>query len=265
MEREDGEHLASDLFMELASETRCALLASLGRRPARLSTLARELGITIQDVHRNVNRLAEAGLVKRENNEFCITQFGSAVAGQIPYFAFLAARREFFKEHAFGGIPAKFIQRIGALERCELVSSVTPVMEALKKLEMSAKSRLKIIAAQAWAEEGNILVDRARSGVDVQVVVGRNTIFPKDVAESGRNTMRELDGRMKSRMADSVGFGLYIADGQSAVMLPNLKGEVVMDALLAGSDPVFCEWCADLFDHVWERAGPFDMTKVTVV
>ncbi|MGI0005643.1 MAG: hypothetical protein ACREAI_04445 [Nitrososphaera sp.] len=77
--------------------------------------------------------------------------------------------------------------------------------------------------------------------------------------------MRELDGRMKSRMADSVGFGLYIADGQSAVMLPNLKGEVVMDALLAGSDPVFCEWCADLFDHVWERAGPFDMTKVTVV
>jgi predicted transcriptional regulator len=66
-------------------------------------------------------------------------------------------------------------------------------------------------------------------------------------------------------MADSVGFALYIADGQSAVMLPNLKGKVVMDALLAGRDPAFCEWCADLFDHVWERAGSFDMTKVTVV
>jgi len=265
MEREDGEHLASDLFMELASETRCALLASLGRRPARLSTLARELGITVQDVHRNVNRLAEAGLVRRENSEFCITQFGSAVAGQIPYFLFLSKRREFFREHAFGDIPAKFIQRIGALERCELVSSVTPVMEALKKLEMSAQSRLRIIAAQAWAEEGNILADRARSGVDVQVIVGRNTIFPRDVAEFGRNTMSELNGGMRNRMADSVGFALYIADGQSAVMLPNLKGKVVMDALLAGSDPAFCEWCADLFDHVWERAGPFDMTKVTVV
>ncbi|MGI0021141.1 MAG: hypothetical protein ACREAY_11795, partial [Nitrososphaera sp.] len=146
-----------------------------------------------------------------------------------------------------------------------IVSSVTPVMEALKKLEMSAENQLKIIAAQAWAEEGNILVDRARSGVDVQVVVGRNTIFPKDVAEFGRSLRGQLDGRMKSRMANSVGFALYIADGQSAVMLPNLKGEVAMDALLVGNDPPFCEWCADLFDHVWERAGPLDMTKVTVM
>lgn len=265
MERADEAPLVSDLFTELASETRCALLASLGRRPARLSTLARELGITIQDVHRNVNRLADSGLVRRDNNEFCITSFGSVVAGQIPYFLFLIKSREFFKEHAFIGIPAKFVQRIGALEHCELVRSVTPVMEALKKLEMSAKSSLKIIAAQAWAEEGNILVDRTRSGVDVQVIVGRNTIFPRDVAEFGRSAMSELDGRMKSKMAESVGFALYIADGQSAVMLPNLKGEVGMDALLTGSDPLFCEWCADLFDHTWEHAGPFDMTKATVV
>jgi DNA-binding MarR family transcriptional regulator len=79
----DRHILASDLFMELASELRCSILVSLGKKPAKLSSLARELDTTVQDVHRNVSRLAEAGLVRRDDSLFRLTEYGRIVIKQI--------------------------------------------------------------------------------------------------------------------------------------------------------------------------------------
>ncbi|MGI0044470.1 MAG: helix-turn-helix domain-containing protein [Nitrososphaeraceae archaeon] len=44
----------------MASETRCSILISLDKKPAKLSSLARELNITAQKASKNINRLAEA-------------------------------------------------------------------------------------------------------------------------------------------------------------------------------------------------------------
>jgi predicted transcriptional regulator len=48
-------------------------------------------------------------------------------------------------------------------------------------------------------------------------------------------------------------------------MFPNMRGEIDMGAIFIGSDPMFYEWCKDLFDHYWELAGYFDVRKTTVV
>ena len=82
----ESEILASDLFMELASELRCSILMSVNRKPAKLSSLARELDATVQDVHRNVNRLMAAGLVRKEDGEIHMTGYGRIVTKQIVYF-----------------------------------------------------------------------------------------------------------------------------------------------------------------------------------
>ena len=63
-------------------------------------------------------------------------------------------QEKFFEEHTLGDIPEKFLQRIGALQSCELVISVAAVMERLKRLESDAKKQLRIMVSQAWAEEG---------------------------------------------------------------------------------------------------------------
>ena len=66
MDKATDEHaLASDLFMELASELRCSILTTISRKPAKISSLARELDSSVQEVHRNANRLMETGLVGR--------------------------------------------------------------------------------------------------------------------------------------------------------------------------------------------------------
>jgi hypothetical protein len=44
-----------------------------------------------------------------------------------------------------------------------------------------------------------------------------------------------------------------------------MKGEVDMSILLFSADPMFNEWCLDLFNHMWERAGPEMIDKTRII
>ena len=264
--------IVSEVFTELASETRCSIMISLDKKPAKLSSIARELDITAQDAFRNINRLVEAGLVRRggggdDGSAFQLTELGRLATKQIPYFLVIKKHKELFEDHTFKYIPDKFVQRIGALQNCEIVENVTLVLERLKKLESSAKQYLRIMVSQAWPEEGKIFAERAMNDVDVWTIIGRNTVFPREVIESVIPTIDRLQksGKIKGKMLDTVSIALYISQSQSAVMLPNMKGEVDMRMLLIGSDPSFNEWCLDLFNHFWECAGPASLDKAKIV
>ena len=262
----------SEIFTELASETRCSILISLDKRSAKLSSIARELDITAQDAFRNINRLVEAGLVRRgggkeDGGSFQLTELGRLATKQIPYFLVIKKHKELFEDHTLKYVPDKFVQRIGVLQDCEVIKSVSPVFERLKKLEYSAKQYLRIMVSQAWPEEGKILAECAMNDVEVCTVIGRNTVFPKEVIESVVPALDGLQksGKIKRKMLDTVSIALYISDSQSAVMLPNMKGEVDMSLLLVGTDPSFNEWCLDLFNHFWEHAGPQSLDKTNIV
>ena len=193
--------IVSEIFTELASETRCSIMISLDKKPAKLSSIARELDITAQDTFRNINRLVEAGLVRRrggggeDGSAFQLTELGRLATKQIPYFLVIKKHKELFEDHTFKYIPDKFVQRIGALQNCEIVENVTPVLERLKKLECSTKQCLRIMVSQAWPEEGKILAERAMNDVDVWTIIGRNTVFPREVIES---VIPTIDGLQKS-------------------------------------------------------------------
>lgn len=54
--------------------------------------------------------------------------------------------KKFFEDHKLSGaIPDKFLQRIGALYNCTTIGSVTTVLQALKKIEMSASDSIKVM------------------------------------------------------------------------------------------------------------------------
>jgi predicted transcriptional regulator len=263
----------AEICTELASETRCAILMSLDRKPSRVSSLARALEITAQDVFRNINRLLETGFVRRGvdtsdgSGTFQLTELGRLAVKQIPYFAVLNKHRKLLEDHTFLDIPQKFVQRISVLLNCEVIENVTPVFEKLKKLELGAKEYLKIVVSQAWPEEGRILTDRAMNNVDVWTIIGRNTVFPKEVIENVRPNIVDMQksGKIKGKMLEKVNIAIYISDSQSAIMLPNTKGEVDMSTLLFGNDPMFNEWCIDIFNHLWELAGPEMIDKTRII
>jgi predicted transcriptional regulator len=269
-ETSDKTSRASELFMELASETRLSILTYLNERPAKLSSLSREVNTTVQDVYRNLNRLVEEGLVRRSTDSmFHLTEYGMIVMRQIPDFMFMKENKKFFEDHSLVGvIPDKFLQRIGALYNCKTVSSATTVFQSLKKMQSSATKSLKIIVSQAWPEEGEILIERANYGVKIFSIVGQNTIFPKNVIE---NIMPKINiliskGIMERRMIEKVRVATFIVDDREAALIfPDTKDEVDMTTLLVGRDSMFCDWCIDYFDYLWKNSKPFDMKKVKVV
>jgi predicted transcriptional regulator len=261
---------ASESFMELASETRLSILTYLNERPAKLSSISREVNTTVQDVYRNLNRLVEEGLVRRSTDSmFHLTEYGMIVMKQIPDFMFMKENKKFFEDHSLVGIiPDKFLQRIGALYNCKTVNSATAVFQSLKKMQSAATKSLKIIVSQAWPEEGEILIDRANNGVRIFSIVGQNTIFPKNVVESIIPKLNLLisNGIMERRMIEKVRIAAFIVDDREAALIfPDTKGEVDMTTLLVSSDSMFSEWCIDYFDYLWKDSKPFDMKKVKVV
>jgi predicted transcriptional regulator len=260
----------SSLFMELASETRFSILMSLSKKSARLSSLSRELNTTAQDIFRNLNRMAEEGLVRKTDGEFSITDYGAMVVKQVPYFSFLRKHRKFFETHSLAGseIPGKFLLRVGELADCSIINSVTAVFQRLKKLESCANTSIKVMVPQAWPEEGEIFIDRASQGVQVQTIVGHNTVIPRDVIETVGDTLNKMakGGFFTTKMVEKVGLGIYISDdAQAALMFPRADGEVDMTMLFVSGDKEFCRWCSDLFDYFWQRAKRFDVKKTKVV
>jgi predicted transcriptional regulator len=105
------------------------------------------------------------------------------------------------------------------------------------------------------------------NSVDVLTIIGSNTVFPKEVIESVRPNIIDMQrsGKIKGKMLEKVDIALYISDSQSAVMLPNTKGDIDMGMLLFGDDPMFSDWCLDIFNHMWERAGPEMIDKTRIV
>jgi predicted transcriptional regulator len=266
----DNSPAAAELFMQLASETRLSILASVHKKPAKLSSLSRDLNITVQDVYRNLNRLMEEGLIRRSDGVFYLTEYGIVVMKQIDGFLVMKKHREFFKEHSIAGVmPDKFLQRIGALQNCKVVNTVTAVLQKLKELESSATKSLKLMASQAWPEEGEIMLDKAGSGVEISVIVGQNTIFPKNVAENISPRVEKLasKGIIKGKMIEQLNMDIYIADNaRAAVMFPNAKCEVDMNTMFVGEDPIFCEWCSDYFDYMWQHSSkPVNPRKLKIV
>ena len=55
----------SRIFVELAGDLRLQMLMRLNQENLRLSELAKELDATMQEAHRNINRLIDTGLVEK--------------------------------------------------------------------------------------------------------------------------------------------------------------------------------------------------------
>ena len=101
----------------------------LNRQESSLSKLAKHLNVTIQEVHRNLNKFMDAGLIEKDSaGIFSLTTFGNTIINQIPTFDFLSKNKEYFSTHTCGEkTPMKFIHRIGALNNCEFISGLSQV------------------------------------------------------------------------------------------------------------------------------------------
>lgn len=265
-----------EIFVELASSQRLSIIFMISCQRLRLSTLAKSLNLTIQEVHRNTNRLSDAGLIeKNSEGVFFLTTFGNAITRQLSIFDFLSSNKGYFSDHTVGDIPMKFVQRIGALNGGNLVSGIVSIIESWKRLYEESSEYIYGILPQIPLELIQSVIPKVKNeGVKFNYILPKQAIVPKIRNELQRSSgYHELlkQGIIERRMIDKIGVAVVLNERQATVMFPTLKGEVDMNHMFSSketkpnSDSLFHEWCVDFFRYCWYNSKPFDERKLTEV
>jgi predicted transcriptional regulator len=254
-------------FFELASEQRLAIIFQLNEKSAKISQIAKDLGITMQEAHRNVNRLQDAGLIEKDpEGIFSLTTFGNTIIKQIPTFNYLSKHKEYFSEHVLGELPIKFIMRLGALDKCEYVKGVVAILERWKDIYREADQYIYEIVPQVPIDLIEPAVTRVKEkGVKYSYVFPKDVIIPKgrkDLLKKLGHAELLNKGAIERRMVESVKVAVILNEKNAAVLFPTQKGETDMNMIFYSSDAVFHEWCLDYFRYRWYGSDIFDESKL---
>jgi len=257
---------AGRIFTELAGDARRAMLLKLSERSLKLSTLSKDLDMTIQHAHSNINRLIEVGLVEKNSNGYLsLTTYGKTMINQLPAFHFLVEHKEYFKDHTFGNLPLKFERRIGDLDNCSVVKGVVAVLQRWKLMYQGAGEYISTITSQVLVDLIEPLAEKVKSGTKLLYVMPEDVIVPKGTLEATKKVSWEsilAERKAERRMVKKVEVSTIVTDRSAGVLFPNLKNEVDMNVMFYSEDSSFREWCQDYFRYVWESSELFDKGKL---
>ena len=258
----------ADEFLEIASEQRLAIILKLFENKAKVSTLAKELGATVPEVFRNFERLAKAGLiVKDTDNYYHLTTFGKTICSQIPSVVFVSQNKKYFKDHDFGNIPPKFIHRIGELAPGQWIKGFVKVLEKWKEIYKNSNKYIFNILAEVPYTSDLVepLVANARKGVKISSILSESAIITKErkkiLDKHGFKKLIE-SGLVERRMINDVKVVVVLNEKEACVMFPTAEGEVDMSSLFHSDDPSFHEWCFDYFRYCWDNSSIFQESKI---
>jgi predicted transcriptional regulator len=265
----DYERTAND-FLELSSEQRLAILFRLYNGKSKVSVIAKELDATVPEVFRNFERLVKADLIAKDaDGNYDLTAFGKTMCSQIPLLRFLSENRKYFKDHEFGDIPKKFLQRIGALENGEHVSGFVKVLERWKEIYEDANEYISNVLFEVPYTSDMIesLFKKVNGGKKLRSILSESAIIPKErkkiFEKLGFKKLVE-EGKIERKMRKEVKTVIILNEKEACVMFPTVEGEPDMSQAFFGKDEDFHEWCLDYFNYCWERAGPFIESKLGI-
>ena len=162
---------AADDFLELASEQRLNIIFKLLEKKSKISSMAKELHATVQEVHRNFERLAGAGLIaKDKDGMYDLTTYGKTMCTQVPSLLFLSKNRKYFENHDFGDVPMKFIQRIGALAGGQQIKGFVKVLEQWKAIYKNADEFVYEIFTEVPLDLIEPLLTKVKQGNSLQYI-----------------------------------------------------------------------------------------------
>jgi predicted transcriptional regulator len=262
-------------FIELSNSQRLQIINALENTSMNLTLLAKHLGITMQEAHRNFNRLMDAGIVSRDSNgSYSLTTFGNTIMTQIPSINFLSKNRNYFSDHYFANLPMKFVQRIGSLDNSNFIRSLVAVIEEIKELYRHSQEYIYGMIPQVPLD----LMEVAAKTV-MERKIKFNYILPKNatIPKKGKDFLNEINyqellkkGLVERKMIDEVKVSIVLNEKKALVMFPSVKGETDMNGAFSNSidrenNKLFHEWCLDYFRYSWLDSKPFDNSKLREV
>jgi predicted transcriptional regulator len=260
-EERDDENPLERVFIELENRTRLSILQKIEEKRRRLSALSSDLNLPMPEIHRNINRLTEVGLISKDSEgAFFLTPYGEAITAQISSYEFLSRHRKFFESHTFNSIPVEFIQRFGAFRNSQFYDMTEVgfsfMVSKLRELFITSNKYLCVMTPLSTNEFFELAVAQARSR-DVHL----RYIMPDELALGDKGNeikkkygFNELMGKkIIERKIGKVGLAIFLNDEVASVCFPTQKGEVDIFKTFYGNDKVFHRWALDYFEYRWEH------------
>ena len=259
---------AANDFLELASAQRLGILLKLLEEKSKISVIAKEMGATVPEVYRNFERLMKADLVMKDTDGYYeLTTYGKTICALVPSLRFVSQHRKYFKNHNFGDIPQKFIQRIGALVGGQYVKGFVKVLEQWKEIYKNSDEYICNILSEVHYSVDLIepIVNKVKKGVKLNSILSESAIIPKErkqiLEKLGLKKLMET-GRIERKMKKDVKVVLVLNEKEACVMFPTIDGETDMSEMFYSNDPLFHEWCLDYFRYCWDVSNTFQESKL---
>jgi predicted transcriptional regulator len=257
---------AANNFLELSSQQRLQIIFRLLERKSKVTTMAKDLDATIQEVHRNFARLEDGGFITKDmDGYYSLTTYGKTICSQIPSIIFLSENRKYFEDHNFGDIPPKFIMRIGQLANSECTKGVTKILEQWKSIYKNANKYIYEILTEVPLDIIVPKVKRIEKGIKLNYILSESTIVPK----GRKQLLQKLNydkliekGLVERKMKKMVQTLIVLNEKEASISFPNIEGEPDITEMFYSTDPMFHEWCLDYFRYCWYESEIFQESKL---
>lgn len=227
------------LFYELASESRFGILQELKEKNWKMNDIARKLDLTTTETFRQLQRLSEASLAKKQpEGTYAITEYGRLVLEFSSPLGFLLKNKEYFLTHDIRQLPRQFIMRLSELSEASLVSGMVESTTKISTMIGQAVQYMWAISPEPLPQPFDAISKEVPKGAQYRV------ISPQPPIKLGN-----FENRTLNETTPIIG----LTEKQAAVCFRLIGGKVDY-ASFFGEDQSLHNWTRDLFLHFWEKA-----------
>jgi predicted transcriptional regulator len=231
----------------------------LKKTPLKLSHLSGKLDLTVQETSRNVERLAEAKLIKKDVDAlFHLTPYGEETLSQLSGLRFLFKNREYFTTHTTNELPRQFESSLGMLENCEPIKDVMVAFRTVEEMISKAEEHVWILTNQILASTIPYLVSALERGAEFRLTMQKNYTPTKNIIDLVSNPAFDNAARnhkMDFRFLDKIPIFICLSEREvSALAFPDINGNLDYTGFKSERNEII-EWSKGLFDFYWNKAS----------
>ena len=236
-----------DLLFEFSNEERLKILLELEKGPRNLTRIAKDLDFTSQGTSRNVARLVQTSLIRRNpEGEYELTPYGSVSLRLLSSYEFLSRNRHYFLSHDASVLPYQFVDRLGELSVSSFQGDFITNYVLEGEMAKQAEEYIYSMGDQFNVHSPPIIAEMLKAGVEIR------SIFPETIVPPPG--FRPASG-VDRRLLPKVQVGITMTDKKAMFGLPTLEGKMDGENLVS-EDPKFRRWCLDLFNYYWDQGKP---------
>jgi predicted transcriptional regulator len=248
----------SSLLFELSSIDRLDILFLLQKTPLKLSHVSKKLDFTVQETSRNITRLTEAKLIRKDvDGLYHLTPYAEESLNLLSGFRFLFNNSDYFTAHTLDKVPEMFRASLGVLERCEFVSDVMISFHNIENMIAEANEFVWILTDQILASTIPYLIQAIERGTQFRLMMPRDYEPSADIRKLVDSPIFEKasrSGKLENRFLEVIDVFLCLSEKQVAgLAFPTLKGGFDYMGFRAEKESVV-EWSKALYTYYWDKA-----------